>query len=162
MSRISKLIDDTTYNNARKELKSHGNTAKITIKLKAIIAAKTHGITRVAEIFDITRRSLMSWIKTFKKHGCDKLTVQAGRGRKPKISNDQLVTIKGWVSNNPNITIKELRIMIKGHFKIDVSIATTNRVLKKLSFSYITPRPKHNKQELLKQDEFKKKSSGNG
>jgi hypothetical protein len=44
------LVDDDTYNKAYQELKNHGNLATISIKLKAIIAAKTHSITQVADV----------------------------------------------------------------------------------------------------------------
>ncbi len=67
MSRVSKLVDDDTYNKACQELKNHGNLAKVSVKLKAIIAAKMYSITQVAEIFNITRKSLMTWIQEFKK-----------------------------------------------------------------------------------------------
>ena len=161
MPRVSQLIDNDTYNKACNELKKHGNMAKISIKLKAIIAAKIHGVSKVSEVFDITRKSLMKWIKDFKNQGSDKLLVQAGRGRKSKINNEQLNTIKTWINSNPNITIKELKLMIVEHFMIEISMMTVHRILKKLSFSYITPRPKHNKQQKEKQEEFKKKSSKN-
>jgi transposase len=161
MSRVSQLIDNDTYDKARKELKKHGSISKISVKLKAIVAAKTHGISKVAEVFDITRKTLMSWIKDFKNQGSSRLLVQSGRGRKTKINNEQLKTIKKWINNNPNITIKELKLMIKEHFMLEISMMTVHRILKKLLFSYITPRPKHNKQEKGKQEEFKKKSSTN-
>lgn len=161
MPRVSKLIDNDTYNKACKELKSHGSIAKISVKLKAIIAAKIHGITKTADVFGITRKSLTEWIKDFRNQGSEKLLVQTGRGRKRKINNEQLSTIKCWVTNNPNITIKELKLMISKHFMIELSMMTTNRILKRLAFSYITPRPKHDKQQPEKQQEFKKKSSGN-
>lgn len=157
MPRVSNLIDDITYNKACDELRKIGATAKISVKLKAIIAAKKYGITKVSEIFDITRKTLMEWIKSFKSHGSEQLVVQSGRGRKPKLNENQLKEIKIWVGQNPNTTIKELKIAIEQSFGLNVSMATVNRILKKPSFSYITPRPRHNKQDPLKQEEFKKK-----
>jgi transposase len=130
MSRVSKLVDDDTYNKACQELKNHGNLAKISIKLKAIIAAKTHSITQVADVFGITRKSLMTWIKEFKDQGKEGLSVQSGRGRNTKIHDDQIAIINEWVKNNPNITIKELKMMITEHFMIDVSMMTAHRILK--------------------------------
>lgn len=161
MPRVSKLIDEELYNKACEELQKYGSSAKISVKLKAIIAAKRHGITQVSEIFDITRKSLMKWIKDFKNEGSEQLMVQGGRGRKVKINAQQLSIIELWINKNPNVTIKELKLMIEEHFTLEVSMATISRTLKKLSFSYITPRPKHSKQDVLMQDEFKKKLTTN-
>lgn len=146
MPRVSKLIDNELYERACNELKKYGNAAKVSVKLKAIIAAKTHGISEVAEVFNVTRKSLMKWINDFKEQGSPQLLIQSGRGRTPKISDAQLSTIKIWVNNNPNITIKELRLLVEQHFQLSVSMMTVYRILRKLSFSYITPRPRHNKQ----------------
>lgn len=41
-------------------------------------------------------------------------------------------------------------------FSIEVSKSTAHRLMQKLGFSYITPRPVHNKQDKNKQEEFKK------
>jgi transposase len=132
MPRISHLIDDVTYENACKELKSYGNAAKISVKLKAIIAARKHGISKVAEIFGITRKSLMKWINDFKVSGPDQLRVQSGRGRKPKVSNQQLEEIKSWVLLNANITTKELVLQIRNIMGLELSVSTVNRILKKI------------------------------
>ena len=133
MPRVSNMIDDTTYEKACAELRLYGNTAKISVKLRAIVAAKKHGITTVAEVFDITRKSLMKWIKDFKNKGSSQLKVQVGRGRKPKVNVKQLEKIKELVLINPNITTKELMININDKMQLNVSMSTTGRILKKIS-----------------------------
>ena len=44
--------------------------------------------------------------------------------------------------------------------KCDKTKSTVHRIMKKLDFSYITPRPKHYKQDPNDASEFKKKSTG--
>lgn len=133
MPRLSKMIDDKTYEEACAQLKRYGNTAKISIKLRAIVAAKKHGISNVAAIFDITRKSLMKWINDFKSNGPDKLKLQVGRGRKPSVDRKQMEEIKSWVLLNPNITTRELMIRINKTMKLNLSMSTTGRILKKIS-----------------------------
>lgn len=159
MPGITKLVDEDTFNKAQKELKNLGNCSKISIKLKAIIAAKEYGIAEVSRVFGITRATLTSWIKILKNNPAESLLVQSGRGSKPKLNDVQMSMIAEWIKNNPSITIAKLRAQIYENFDIDFSIASTHRIMRNLSFSYITPRPKHYKQDSATHEEFKKKST---
>ena len=63
MTQTSKLLDDQVVEKAKTQLRKVGKTALMTRKLEAIISAKKHGISQVAQIYDITRKTLTSWIK---------------------------------------------------------------------------------------------------
>ena len=71
----------------------------------------------------------------------------------------QLHEVKKWIELNPNITINALKIKIEGEWEITLSKSTVHKVMKDLNFSYITPRPRHYKQDKIAVDEFKKKST---
>jgi transposase len=73
--------------------------------------------------------------------------------------SEHLGILKQWVEKDGNITAKELVIKIEENLKVRISMSSVYRVLKKLRFSYITPRPKHYKQNSSSHEEFKKKSS---
>lgn len=156
MANKSKLIDETTFNNAQSMLESLGNNAKGALKLKAIVAAKTHGITIVADIFNVSRNTVTTWINKFKNDVNSVFEISAGRGRKDKLTLEQLYIVKELVNNNPNITLYQVAQEIEKKFAIKYTIPAVHKILKKLKFSYITPRPKHNKQDTSKHDEFKK------
>lgn len=64
--------------------------------------------------------------------------------------------MKAWIQGNPNITIKELRLQIQSELGKEVSKSTAHNLIKELGFAYITPRPRHHKQDKLAQSEFKK------
>jgi len=158
MPGITKLVDEATFNKAQQELKNLGNYSKLSVKLKAIIAAKEHGIAEVSKIFGVTRATLTSWIKTLKDGPVDSLLVQPGRGPKSKLSSIQMVEIAEWIKKNPSITISKVKAQIHKKFNVEFSIASTHRIMQDLSFSYITPRPKHYKQDQSTHEDFKKKS----
>lgn len=158
MPSITKLIDEATLLKAETELKRLGNYSKVSVKLKAIIAAKKYGISEVARVFDTTRASLTQWIKILKSGDSSDLLVGSGRGVKPKLNNDQQLIIRDWLELNPNLTINRVRLKIFEEFRVELSTATVHRIMQDLSYSYITPRPKHYKQDMTKQEEFKKKS----
>jgi len=71
-----------------------------------------------------------------------------------------MLVIEEWIASDAMITSKALMIKIKEFFGISVSVMTAHRIIKRLEYSYITPRPRHYKQEQDKVEEFKKKSEG--
>lgn len=157
MARISVFLTDEVVLMATYGLKKLGRSGLVARKLQVIIAAKKHGITKTADFYAITKKTLIQWIKDLKQDSIKSLEVQAGRGRKPLINEDQEAEIKKWISENCNITINQLRLMILDKMSISLSSATVYRVLKRLKFSYITPRPRHYKQDENLKNDFKKK-----
>ena len=80
------------------------------------------------------------------------------RKRKQILNNDLMNIVKDWIIENPNIIAKELRERIAKEFNIELSLSTAYRAIKRLNFSYITPRPSHYKKDEKLVSEFKKKS----
>ncbi|MFN5332711.1 MAG: transposase [Bacteroidota bacterium] len=159
MTGKSRLVDDETLSKAQSMLDRLGNEARGVIKLKAIISSKEHGISLVAKVFNVSRNSINTWIHKFKRDANSILSVDSGRGRKDRLTKEQLEIVKSWVLSNPNLTLQQLSQKIESDFNVKYTIPGVQKIMKKLSFSYITPRPKHYKQDKAKQDEFKKKSS---
>lgn len=159
MARVSVFLTDEVVSSAVSGIKKLGKSGLVARKLQAIISAKKYGITKAAEFYEITTKTLIQWIKDLKQESLEALEVRAGRGRKPLITETQEIEIKKWISENCNITINQLRQMILENMNVKLSNATTHRIMQKLEFSYITPRPRHHKQDPKLRDEFKKKSS---
>ena len=158
MSGVSKLLDEELQKRARQELKSLGSKGEVAIKLKAIIAVKDHGVSHVAKIFNITRATLTNWVKAFKKSNSLALVAKKKNPKKSKVNNEQMQIIESWMVDNSSMTIRQLRQRIYEEFAVDLSISTAHRIMQRLEFSFITPRPRHYKQNPQLQVEFKKKS----
>lgn len=156
MAGISKKITDEVVNIAEKRLKELGKDNYVAAKLQAVISTKKHGITKVAEVFNISRPTLFSWIKHVKEEHLERLTVAPGRGRKKKLTAEQADIVKEWIKENGQLTIDQVKFRISQEFNVHISRSSAHRIIQSLNFSYITPRPKHYKQDPLKQDEFKK------
>lgn len=156
MSGVSKIITDEVVENAKRQLKELGKDKYIAAKLQAVISAKTHGITKVAKVFNISRPTLFSWIKHVKQNQPERLSVAPGRGRKKRLLPAQIDLIKGWIAGGPQLTIEQLQRRIQDELNISFSRSSTHRLMISLNFSYITPRPKHYKQGPLLHDDFKK------
>lgn len=160
MARKSKAITEALYKQAQKSLKDLGRSGEAGRRLQAIISAKSKGIKAVAEVYGITRMTLMAWIRKFEAEGAEGLEIKAGRGRKRKMSPEDEESVRAIIKANPNLSIDELRLEIIEKFGVTLGRSTVHRLLKKLSFSYITPRPRHYKADSETQVEFKKKSPG--
>lgn len=159
MHRKSALLNKSVVAFVKAELKKLGEYAYIGKKLQAVIAASKHGITDVAKIYDISRTTLTEWIRRLGQENIDKLKAPEERKRRSILDLKQKEVIKEWIAANPNITIKELQIIIRDKLSMEVSKSTVHRTMKLLSFSYQTPRPKHYKQDQTIVEEFKKKST---
>jgi len=64
--------------------------------------------------------------------------------------------IKQWIEENHNITVRELLAKTANELGILVSQTAMRRVIKNLKYSYITPRPRHHKQDETSHVELKK------
>lgn len=157
MAQVSKILTDDLVTKAKSSLKQLGRYGVVATRLQIIIAAKEHSITDVCRIHGISRTTLTDWIKRFDQ---EEVAALANKAKKPKSPlNKHLDTIKKWIEKDSNITARELVIKIKEKLKIQTSMTSVYRMLNKLKFSYITPRPKHYKQNTNSHEEFKKKSS---
>lgn len=158
MRKKSKLLTTDVVELASDELKKLGSYGYISKKLCAVIASSKHGITNVAKIYDISKVTLISWIKHVRCGNLSKLAAPPERKRKTKLSNAQMEDIKSLIEADPDITIKALRIKIENLYGIILGASTVHRIITKLKFSYITPRPSHYKKDEVALEEFKKKS----
>ena len=156
MSQSSKLLNKTIVEIARKELQKLGKFGKIANKLQAIIASNAHSITKVADIFGYTRATITSWIKLLKNGDVSGLNDKPKKHRRWLLKEEQMQIIGNWIKEDSNITILGLCTKVKENIVIIVSKSTMHRIMKKLNFSYITPRPKHYKQDVERQKELKK------
>lgn len=156
MSGVSRILTDEIVKRAQARLKQLGKDRYASAKLQAVVSAKEHGITKVAEVFNISRTTLFSWINIVKQDNLEELQISPGRGRKPILTEEQIETVRGWIEGNSQLTIDQVKARIFDELDTVISRSTTHRIIKSQSFSYITPRPKHYKQEVHEQEIFKK------
>jgi len=131
--------------------------SKATIKLQAISAVSHSTISKVSEVFNIANTTLKFWIRTFEKSGIKGLETRVKNPRKPKLNQAEKEQIRKWIENNPNITMKKLKFMIKKNFNIEISLVGIWKNVQKMDFAHITARSVHYKQEKERLEEFKKK-----
>lgn len=157
---VSKVIGNDIALKARvalAKLKSKGSLAN---KLKALIAANEHGVKKVSEIFNVSRTAIYRWANELDKNGLEVMMINKARHKGGiKLKKQHREAIKGWLEENPNISIFQVKENLAKEFDLFVSKSTVHRAMQSVGFSYITPRKKHYKQNQKTMAEFKKKSA---
>lgn len=157
MAQVSKLLDDLVVEKAKAQLRKIGKAALMSRKLEAVISAKKHGISKVSEVFGITRKTLTSWIKCIKNDNLAGLSAPIERKRKSKLNDAQRGEVVEWLKEDSQLTLEAIKLKIKEQYDIEVSKSTIHREIQKQKYSYIKPRPQHFKQDQNQVTEFKKK-----
>jgi transposase len=154
MSRKSSYLSIELLESAEVELKKLSKDVLLARKLEAIIAACKYGITEVAKIYGITRKTLLFWIKNFLSTKLDNLKAPPNRHRKTILNDLDREFIRQIIVVNPQVTINFLVQKAMEVCRKKVSYSTMLREIKKLRYSYITPRPQHYKQDKAKVEDF--------
>ncbi|GHT93806.1 hypothetical protein FACS1894122_09610 [Alphaproteobacteria bacterium] len=157
MSRKSGYVSVELEKAANAELKRLGSSVLVSRKLEAIIAACKYSISEVAKIYSITRKTLLFWIKNFQETRIEKLKAPPSRRRKSILDNSDRAVIKEIIDGDSQVTLSFLvQKMLELRGK-KISVSSMQREVKKMRYSYITPRPQHYKQDVAKVAVFKKK-----
>ena len=154
--RKSKAVSDAVYDMAQAALKKGTFQGLLAVKLQAIIAAKHHTITQVAKLFNRTRTTILNWIQRFSQDAIEGLKVKPGRGPKSRMSEGQKEELRQFLTKNPFVTAKQIQEMMRENWGFCLSSAAIYVQVKKLGFSYQTPRPRHHLADPEKQKAFKK------
>jgi len=156
--RRTKALSDEVYAYAVGRLEEVGRNSSAFFKLQAVIAVKTHNVKEVAEIYGVSRPTIMAWIRNVAASMENRLPVPGKRGRKPLFNDAVRAEIRALVQENPALTGLQLQQIIREKHGIDAHRSVIYRLLKELNFSYITPRPRHYKADAAQQEAFKKNS----
>ena len=127
-------------------------------------------LRKIGEVLDIPHTKAHYWIKRYKKYNLDGLKTIKQKGKTPLLSPKDLTKIKEYLVNNKLKTnhgipagwnSRDVKFHIKSNYNISYSLRHIERLLHKLGFSLIKPRPRNIKSSLEKQEDFKKEFKKN-
>ena len=125
---------------------------------------KGRALRDIGELLDIPHTKAYYWIKRHEAYGEAGLKTKKQKGKEPLLSKKELNEIKNFLMyNKPERYIgkaagwssREVKNYIKNNYNTSYSLRHVERLLHKLGFSLITPRPKNVKASLEKQKAFK-------
>lgn len=112
------------------------------------------------------RQTLRDWVHRFNEQGPEGLVDRKSTGPKPKLTAEQLATLKEIVTAGPDPTIDgvirwrctDIVKLIKTRFNVEYHVNSVGRLLHSLGFSHVSARPQHPKQDPETIAAFKKTS----
>jgi len=121
------------------------------------------GIPRdqVAELYDVTDRTMLNWINWFNEQGIDGLIAKKSPGPPPIIGPEQREVYRELIenpekANQSHWTAKKFHGFLKDKFKLEISYRSVIRWLHKENYALKVPRPWSDLQDEEKRKDYLK------
>ena len=162
MARPKVNVDPETVAKAKEELDKIKDS-KLSIQLKAIIAVAEHPVERVANVLEVSARSIFRWITKFKEGSVEELRDRPKGHMKSKLTEGHKKEIEQWIVSSKNgqgetvhWTLQKLKKELEKEFGVDIGTTPLWKHLKKMGLVLKKPRPVHAKADIKAQEAFKK------
>jgi transposase len=92
-------------------------------------------VNELAKIFGRRERTIYTWLNQWEARHFAGLYDKKGRGRKPKLDDDQKRQVKKWAKEYPK-NLRKIVALVREEYGISVSRRTIKRILRNLGFSW--------------------------
>ena len=79
-----------------------------------------------------------------------------GGGRPSKLTYDQLIELDKIIEKTPNISMKDVHILVNEKFNVNYSLKQIGKIMKKLGYNYSKAYPKSSKSPKDAEKQLKK------
>ena len=76
------------------------------------------------------------WAKKCENEGLEGLKPSFGGGRPSKLSYEELVKLDKIIENTPNLSMKDVQLLVKEKFDVDYSLKQIGIITRKLGYNY--------------------------
>jgi transposase len=146
---------------------SRVSEADVVRRLLALaLALEGHNRAQAAKTCGMDRQTLRDWVHRYNEQGIDGLSNRPhGGGASPKLSVEEKTQLAAWVRQGPDIAedgvvrwrLRDLRDRILARFFVPMDERSVGRILKTLTFSHISVRPRHPQADAAAQEAHKKR-----
>jgi transposase len=142
----------------------NANQSRRLLSLAAVLDGMNR--TEAARIGGMDRQTLRDWVHRFNEHGPEGLKDIRSKGHPPRLSAEQQAELADLVETGPDRAVHgvvrwrriDLKTIIAERFGVVYHERTVGKLLRRLGFSHISPRPRHPAQDARIVAEFKKTS----
>ena len=142
----------------------NANQSRRLLSLAAVLDGMNR--TEAARIGGMDRQTLRDWVHRFNQHGPEGLKDTWSKGHPPRLSAEQQSELAHLVESGPDRAVHgvvrwrriDLKQIIAERFGVVYHERTVGKILHRLGFSHISPRPRHPAQDERIVAEFKKTS----
>lgn len=145
------------------EIASRERQARRLIRFRIVILAmRGRTAPEIAAALGISRRATQNWVYRYNATGLEGLRDRRGGAYRRRLSDAQQELLDEHVraeAMNPRSGYRRaegIRCWIEREFGVVYTLAGVYGVLRRLGYSWLMPRPRHNKADLEAQEAFKK------
>lgn len=120
---------------------------------------------KIAELLGEDARLIRDWVTRYNRGGVEAMTDAPGAGRKPKLPPEKQQAFKDRVEAGPSdadgVSVlhgKDYQRILEQEFGVVLSLSSVYNLLHRLGYSWLAPRPRHEKADPQAQADFKKTS----
>jgi transposase len=156
------IIEGITQYDFDKLSKTQGNPRERKRYLAFAHISDGKSFTEAAAAIRIKLRTLMNWVKQFRKQGIDGLKDQPGRGAKPYLPAKERAAFKEAVlelqqkRSGGRVRGADVLALMKEKYNVEPTLSTVYNTLKRADLVWITGRSIHPKADKEAQESFKK------
>lgn len=134
--------------------------------MAAALAIEQTETSEIQRVLGRSRGFVQRWAYAYRDGGIEALKEKKRGGSLAKIRGENLQKLKARIDGGPTkddkvcrLGGKDIRRIVKDELGVDVSLNTVYHTLATLGYSYLVPRPRHEKQDLEEQRKFKEESA---
>ena len=139
---------------------------RVRTRLQGIILARQGWTSQsIGDALNVESRTVRDWAQKYNDGGIAALEEQGGRGRKAKLQPEDEARFRerieaGAQSGDAVCSLRGLDIVdiLKCEFGVDYGLSGVYRLLHRLGYSSLVPRPQHAKADPVRQESFKKRA----
>jgi transposase len=127
------------------------------------LAMEGHTSLKIGRWVDLSQRQVQHWVRRYNQGGVDGLKDQLGRGPNPMLAADEVEQLKARIDAGPapsdgvcTLRGKDVQRILKEEFGKVRKIGAVYKLLHKLGYSSLAPRPQHRYADPAAQEAFKK------
>lgn len=138
--------------------------AKLRIRWQAIVLAR-EGKTapQIAASLGVARRSVQQWVQNYNRRGADGMADQPRSGRPSWLTIDQQQRLRERLDAGPrmedgvcSLRAADVKRILEQEFGVLYALKGVYKLLHRLGYSYLCPRPRHKLADASAQEAFKK------
>lgn len=109
------------------------------------IISEGYNIADAARIIGKSYQTDHRWAKTCENEGLEGLKPSFGGGRPSKLTYNQLIELDKIIEKTPNISMKDVHLLVNEKFNVNYSLKQIGIIVKKLGYNYSKTYPQFSK-----------------
>lgn len=164
MAAIAITRTEHTAGDLRREAARTRNAGQARRLLALALVMEGASRAEAAQACGMDRQTLRDWVHRYNAQGMDGLIDRPLPGRTPRLTQEQEAELVVIVEEGPDVAVDgvvrwrrvDLRDVIETRFGVSMHERTVGKVLHKLGFRRLSPRPHHPEVDRQAQEAFKK------